>query len=222
MDESPEFRDPLGIVTHHVQGKPEAILQIFVKKPETSPYKQLWSEADEKASVIIESHVGVKGDEGAYSQTLFRHLPTQTDLISGSSMPIRDVDTFFGKTTKDVAIFANRGTNGIDGVVSTAIGIQAARRRPAWLLIGDLSFLHDVNGLIATRFHETDLTIVIMNNDGGGIFSFLPQAKTGTHFEELFGTPTGLTFDHIAKMYGAQYAAVSTLEAFEEELSKGK
>ena len=82
------------------------------------------------------------------------------------------------------------------------------RKRPTWLLIGDLSFLHDVNGLIVTRFHEADLTIVIMNNDGGGIFSYLPQAEAGNHFEELFGTPTGLTFDHIAAMYDAQYAAI--------------
>ena len=96
--------------------------------------------------------------------------------MSGSSMPIRDVDTFFRKTTKDITIFANRGTNGIDGVVSTAFGIQAASKRPTWLFIGDLSFLHDVNGLIVSRFHEMDLTIVIMNNDGGGIFSYLPQA----------------------------------------------
>ena len=131
---------------------------------------------------LLESYVGVPGDEGAYTQLLFRHLPSNADLISGSSMPIRDVDTFFRKTDKDITIFSNRGTNGIDGVVSTALGIQAARRRPAWLLIGDLSFLHDVNGLIATRFHETDLTIVIMNNDGGGIFSYLPQAETGTTF----------------------------------------
>ena len=146
--------------------------------------------------------------KGAYAQMLFDHLPNGTDLISGSSMPIRDVDTFFRKTTKDITIFANRGTNGIDGVVSTAFGIQAARQRPTWLLIGDLSFLHDVNGLIVSRFHEMDLTIVIMNNDGGGIFSYLPQAESGNHFEELFGTPTGLTFDHIAAMYDAQYAAV--------------
>lgn len=106
--------------------------------------------------------------------------------------------------------------------MSTALGIQAARKRPAYLLIGDLSFLHDVNGLIATRFMETDLTIVIMNNDGGGIFSYLPQASVETHFEDLFGTPTGLTFDHIAKMYGAQYDAIHSLSAFKEALAKTK
>ncbi|WP_172371820.1 2-succinyl-5-enolpyruvyl-6-hydroxy-3-cyclohexene-1-carboxylic-acid synthase [Sporosarcina jiandibaonis] len=215
VDESPQFRDPLGIVTHHIQSSVEAFLQINVQKEESS-YARIWSEANDEATIVMENSLG--SDEGAYIQMLFTNLPDGSDLISGSSMPIRDVDTFFGKTDRDITIFANRGTNGIDGVVSTALGIQEARQRPTWLLIGDLSFLHDVNGLIVSRFHETDLTIVIMNNDGGGIFSYLPQAESGNHFERLFGTPTGLTFEHIAAMYDAQYKAIETLEEFEQEL----
>lgn len=149
-------------------------------------------------------------------------IPDGSDLFCGSSMPIRDVDTFLSKTNKDIAIFSNRGTNGIDGVVSTAFGIEAARKRPTYLLIGDLSFLHDVNGLIVSRFHETSLTIILINNDGGGIFSYLPQSTIQNHFEELFGTPTGLTFEHIGAMYDAQYAAVHSAEEFKEELQKDK
>lgn len=221
VDESPEFRDPLGIVTHHIQSSIEAVLQLSVNKPVTASTKA-WIEANKEASVITEEIAKLTVDEGAYTQLLFQHLPNKSDLISGSSMPIRDVDTFFAKTDKDIKIFSNRGTNGIDGVVSTAFGIQAARKRPTYLLIGDLSFLHDVNGLIVSRFHETDLTIILMNNDGGGIFSYLPQAESGAHFEELFGTPTGLTFEHIAAMYDAQYKAVNTLAAFEEELVRNK
>ncbi|HJF31693.1 MAG TPA: 2-succinyl-5-enolpyruvyl-6-hydroxy-3-cyclohexene-1-carboxylic-acid synthase [Sporosarcina psychrophila] len=221
VDESPEFRDSLGVVTHHIQTSPANIMRIIVDKPKTS-YAELWAGANDIASAITDSYKGTEGDEGIFAKMLFEHLPSGSDLVSGSSMPIRDVDTFFRKTEKDVTIFANRGTNGIDGVVSTALGIQAARQRPAWLLIGDLSFLHDVNGLIATRFHESDLTIVIINNDGGGIFSYLPQAETDDHFEELFGTPTGLTFDHIAAMYNAQYAVIRTPEEFSIELAKAK
>lgn len=221
VDESPEFRDSLGVVTHHIQTSSANIMRIIVDKPKTS-YAELWAGANDIASAITDSYKGNEGDEGIFAKMLFEHLPSGSDLVSGSSMPIRDVDTFFRKTEKDVTIFANRGTNGIDGVVSTALGIQAARQRPAWLLIGDLSFLHDVNGLIATRFHESDLTIVIINNDGGGIFSYLPQAETGDHFEELFGTPTGLTFDHIAAMYNAQYAVIRTPEEFNIELAKAK
>lgn len=223
VDESPEFRDPLGISTHHIQTSAEAIFPVLVNK-EPTPYLELWSRANDTAAAIIANHTGgpTAGDEGIIAKMLFDYLPDGSDLIGGSSMPIRDFDTFFRKTEKEVTIFANRGTNGIDGVVSTAFGIQAARQRPTWLLIGDLSFLHDVNGLIVTRFHETDLTIIIVNNDGGGIFSYLPQSQVDNHFEQLFGTPTGLTFNHIAAMYDAQYAAVSTAEQFAVELAKTK
>lgn len=221
VDEDPAFRDSLSIVTHHIQANPEAVLQVIVEREKTLVTDE-WMKANELFTALIEENAEANHDEGAYAHAFFKQLPDGTDLISGSSMPIRDVDTFFGKTNRSIKLFANRGTNGIDGVVSTALGIQAARKRPAYLLIGDLSFLHDVNGLIATRFMETDLTIVIMNNDGGGIFSYLPQASVETHFEDLFGTPTGLTFDHIAKMYGAQYDAIHSLSAFKEALAKTK
>ncbi len=221
VDESPEFRDPIGVVTHHIQSSADAVLALIIDKEQTS-YAKKWIEANDKASEVIKSFVEVAGDEGSYAHMLFSQLPSGSDLISGSSMPIRDVDTYFGKTVKDIKIFANRGANGIDGVVSTAFGIQEARKRPAWLLIGDLSFLHDVNGLIVSRFHETDITIVIMNNDGGGIFSYLPQANSGPHFEKLFGTPTGLTFEHIAAMYDAQYQSINNIEDFKVELEKKK
>ena len=171
VDESPEFRDPLGVVTHHIQASLNAVLNVALIKP-LSPYTELWTEANDVASSVVEDYADFASDEGAYTQILFDYLPSETDLISGSSMPIRDVDTFFSKTNKEITIFANRGTNGIDGVVSTAFGIQAARQRPTWLLIGDLSFLHDVNGLIVSRFHEVDLTIVIFNNDGERCFLF--------------------------------------------------
>ncbi|MGB6406929.1 MAG: thiamine pyrophosphate-binding protein, partial [Planococcus donghaensis] len=146
----------------------------------------------------------------------------QCDLIVSSSMPIRDVDTYFQTTERDIMLYANRGANGIDGVVSTAFGVQAAKQRPAYLYIGDLSFLHDMNGLIASKMQETDLTIVIMNNDGGGIFSYLPQSQEERYFEELFGTPTGLTFSDAANMYDAQYVSAETVEQFAAALDEPK
>ena len=221
VDESPEFRDSLGVVTHPLQTTLDSVFHLVVNKRQ-SAYSELWKSANDIASQVTDCYEGVLGDEGIVAKLLLDQLPSGVDLVSGSSMPIRDVDTFFRKTEKDITIFANRGTNGIDGVVSTAFGIQAARKRPTWLLIGDLSFLHDVNGLIVSRFHEMDLTIVIVNNDGGGIFSYLPQSTVTNHFEELFGTPTGLTFDHIAAMYDAQYAAITSPEAFKKELAKEK
>ncbi|GEN83871.1 2-succinyl-5-enolpyruvyl-6-hydroxy-3-cyclohexene- 1-carboxylate synthase [Sporosarcina luteola] len=221
VDESPEFRDSLGVVTHHLQTSPESVYSV-PEQMEPNRYAALWATADELAEAATREYVGLPGDEGVIVKTLFEMMPDGSDLFSGSSMPIRDVDTFFCKTDKDIAIFSNRGTNGIDGVVSSAFGVSAARNRPTFLLIGDLSFLHDVNGLIVSRFHETNLTIIILNNDGGGIFSYLPQSTVSNHFEELFGTPTGLTFEHIGSMYDTQYAAVQTVEEFKTEMQREK
>ncbi|HSO58606.1 MAG TPA: 2-succinyl-5-enolpyruvyl-6-hydroxy-3-cyclohexene-1-carboxylic-acid synthase [Paenisporosarcina sp.] len=221
IDEDPLFRDSLGVVTHHIQSIPQVFWseELFVPTNETLT---IWTQANSIATEYIERYIDEQQDEGAFAGKLFNLLPDGSDLISGSSMPIRDVDTFFNQTINDIAIYANRGTNGIDGVVSTALGIQQARKRPATLLIGDISFLHDSNGLLVSRFHETDLTIVVMNNDGGGIFSYLPQSKEETYFEKLFGTPTGLTFDSFATMYQAEYFAVDSMVAFEHALTTPK
>ncbi|MEZ7171083.1 2-succinyl-5-enolpyruvyl-6-hydroxy-3-cyclohexene-1-carboxylic-acid synthase [Sporosarcina sp. OR05] len=221
FDESPEFRDSLGVVTHHVQASPHALFTA-VDQLQRTEYAKLWATANQEAEQCTRHYEGTLGDEGIIVKCLLDNLPTGSDLISSSSMPIRDLDTFFCATEKELMVFANRGANGIDGVVSTALGIERARKRPTFLLIGDLAFLHDVNGLIVSRFHETSITIVILNNDGGGIFSYLPQASESNHFEELFGTPTGLTFEHIGAMYDAQYASVHAKEEFVQEIQKDK
>ncbi|MET0785684.1 MAG: 2-succinyl-5-enolpyruvyl-6-hydroxy-3-cyclohexene-1-carboxylic-acid synthase, partial [Paenisporosarcina sp.] len=213
IDENPVFRDSLGVVTHHIHSVPE----IFWKESyanQTNDYLKKWTQANEIATEHVNRYITDNMDEGAYAGLLFQHLEDSSDLICGSSMPIRDVDTFFNQTSKDIGIYSNRGTNGIDGVVSTALGIQQSRKRPATLLIGDISFLHDVNGLLVSRFHKTDLTIVVMNNDGGGIFSYLPQSSEEQYFEKLFGTPTGLSFDSIAQMYEAEYFLIESKVAF--------
>ena len=107
----------------------------------------------------------------------------------------------------------NRGANGIDGIVSTALGASVSQQ-PLFLLIGDLSFFHDMNGLLAAKMHSLNINIILLNNDGGGIFSYLPQADEPKHFELLYGTPTGLNFEHAAKMYHGQYTKVLDWEGF--------
>jgi 2-succinyl-5-enolpyruvyl-6-hydroxy-3-cyclohexene-1-carboxylate synthase len=118
-------------------------------------------------------------------------------------MPVRDVERYAGPRT-GLAVAANRGANGIDGVVSTALGVALGSGAPTALLIGDLAFLHDSNGLLGAAGRAADLTIVVVDNDGGGIFSFLPQARAlpGERFETLFGTPHGLDLVALAAGYG--------------------
>jgi 2-succinyl-5-enolpyruvyl-6-hydroxy-3-cyclohexene-1-carboxylate synthase len=128
-------------------------------------------------------------------------------------MPVRDLDSFFPPTPRPLRFLANRGANGIDGVVSSALGVAAAGPRsyaasgPLVLVIGDLSLYHDANGLLASKLHDLDATIILLNNDGGGIFSFLPQAGLPA-FEPLFGTPHGLDFRPLVEMYGGRFHAM--------------
>lgn len=221
FDESPMLRDAQSLATHHIQSSADGLWQLPLEVKKASSYREKWTAASDLYWKAVNSHCQEELDEGVLAKVFFDKLDS-CDLIVGSSMPIRDVDTFFKTTERDVMIYANRGANGIDGVVSTAFGVQAAKRRPAYLFIGDLSFLHDMNGLIASKMQPTDLTIVIMNNDGGGIFSYLPQSQEERHFEDLFGTPTGMTFGDAAKMYDAQYAAVETVEQLAEALDQPK
>ena len=161
----------------------------------------------------VQAYTSWASDEGALVAKMLEALPDGSDLFVSSSMPVRDIDTFLTKTSKDLRIIANRGANGIDGVMSTAFGYSTANRaRKSYLLIGDLALLHDSNAFIATRYQNLQLNVIVMNNDGGGIFSYLPQAKVEEHYEELFGTPTALTFEQLAAMYEIAYTAVTTKE----------
>ncbi|MFY4777282.1 2-succinyl-5-enolpyruvyl-6-hydroxy-3-cyclohexene-1-carboxylic-acid synthase [Metabacillus sp. RGM 3146] len=157
--------------------------------------------------------------EGKIYSLLGELMPSHSQLIVGNSMPIRDTDTYFPVSEKEITIFANRGANGIDGVVSTAVGIASAKDEPAVLVIGDLSFYHDLNGLLGAKLNDVSLTIILVNNDGGGIFSFLPQSKEEKHFETLFGTPTGLDFKHAADLYDASYSLIKNWDHFKQEFS---
>lgn len=152
-------------------------------------------------------------DEGQAVHQLLQHLPEKAALFVSNSMPIRDVDTFFFTNDLSQSIYANRGANGIDGVVSTALGMSV-KHDPMYLLIGDLAFFHDLNGLLTARKYQLNMTIIVMNNNGGGIFSYLPQAKEPDHFEDLFGTPMDLEFAHAAKLYGAGFIQVTAEEEF--------
>lgn len=221
IDESPMLRDPQSVVTHHIQQDSSVLWHLDLGEYAESHYSNLWMEASLMARSAIAEHCAQELDEGVLARAFFEELDG-CDLTVSSSMPIRDADTYFQATERDVQVFANRGANGIDGVVSTAFGIQAAKGRPGFLLIGDLALLHDLNGLIASKLQAADMTIVVMNNDGGGIFSYLPQSQEERYYEELFGTPTGIGFKSAAEMYDAEYFSADTVEELQLALRTQK
>lgn len=154
--------------------------------------------------------------EGAVFADLTELLPDRALLYVGNSMPMRDVDTFFPARPRSIRFMGNRGASGIDGLVSSALGAAAVSDGPVVLVVGDLSFYHDMNGLLAARLYDLSVTIVLVNNDGGGIFSFLPQAADREHFERLFGTPHGLDFRHAVRMYGGTHVLAGDSTAFRD------
>lgn len=143
--------------------------------------------------------------EGTVLADLVARLPPGTSLHVGNSLPVRALDTFVGGAPGGLRVACNRGANGIDGVVASALGATAAGCGPTVLVVGDLSFLHDVGALQIAARHRLPLLVLVVNNDGGGIFSFLPQAALGDTFETLFGTPHGLSVAGAVEMCGGKY-----------------
>jgi 2-succinyl-5-enolpyruvyl-6-hydroxy-3-cyclohexene-1-carboxylate synthase len=125
-------------------------------------------------------------------------------------MPIRDAELYLPAASPGPRVLSNRGANGIDGTVSTAFGVAAVTPGPVVLLIGDVALAHDIGGLMAARRLGLDLTIVVVNNDGGGIFHFLPVSGEGDAFEEHIATPHGLDFAKVAELYGLPHTHADT------------
>ncbi len=179
-----------------------------------------WLAADRVADATMTRWLGSLAEpfEGSPWPILADALPDGAVLWASSSMPVRDMDAWLPSTERAITVCANRGANGIDGVVSTALGSAAVAGGPVALVVGDIAFLHDLNAIVAARLHGLSATIVLVNNDGGGIFSFLPQAQpaaavpgTGLpeHYEELFGTPHGIDVGPIVTALGGEHRLVA-------------
>lgn len=189
-----------------------------------SGWAAAWIGADQTANrALLDwlAEVQARGEsfEGLPFSLLGGLLPDGALLWAGNSMPVRDLDDWLPSGERAIRPLSNRGANGIDGVVSTALGAAAAEVGPVVLVVGDISFLHDLNALVAARLHGLSATIVLIDNDGGGIFSFLPQASTDApevglpeHYEELFGTAHGIDVGPIVTALGGEYRAVGPSE----------
>jgi 2-succinyl-5-enolpyruvyl-6-hydroxy-3-cyclohexene-1-carboxylate synthase len=225
-----EPRDPTHLATSYMLGGAAATLAILAEKVTAlgksgnCGWLDAWKAVDRAAAAAIESALAHEEDpfEGRVASEVAVLLPDGATIVVGNSMPIRDVDAFVRGDRRRLRIVSNRGANGIDGIISTALGAAAVAAGPVVLLVGDLSFLHDLNGMLAASKFDLDATVVVLNNDGGGIFSFLPQAEQldATTFEALFGTPTGLDIAAAARLFGASHARPSDWGAFRRELCR--
>jgi len=174
-----------------------------------------WCAADEAVAGAIERTLGDELSEPLVARSLGKWLAPNATLFVASSMPVRDVEEFFAAREEGPRVMSNRGANGIDGTVSSAFGALAAAadEGPVVLLIGDVALAHDIGGLLAASRLRLALTIVLLNNDGGGIFHFLPVAGEADAFEEHVATPHGLDFSRAASLYGCAFVRAETVDA---------
>ena len=183
-----------------------------------------WIEADARAAATLDRELAEEAEllEPRAARELADALPDDAVLYVSNSMPVRDLDAFLPARARPLRVLCNRGANGIDGVLSSACGAAAGGEGPLVLLTGDLAFLHDLGGLLAVRRHGLRLVIVVLQNDGGGIFSFLPVARHPREvgFEEHFLTPHGLDFQPLARAFGLGFERVTSWEHYRTALKE--
>jgi 2-succinyl-5-enolpyruvyl-6-hydroxy-3-cyclohexene-1-carboxylate synthase len=178
-----------------------------------------WRTADQAGADAVESVLGEDLSEPLVARSLASWLSPSSTLFVASSMPIRDIESFV-PVRHGPRVLSNRGANGIDGTVSSAFGVAAAASGPVVLLIGDVALAHDIGGLLAARRLGLALTIVLLNNDGGGIFHFLPVAGQTDAFEEHVATPHGLEFAQAAALYGCSYERPGERAALQDAVER--
>ncbi len=234
LDPEGAWQDPSSIVSRSLALEPAGVLERLAEDaagirganapPGERGWLQDWRRADGLAAgaltEVLEGHALC---EPAVAAELGALLPAEATLFVASSMPVRDIESFWGVREDPPRVLCNRGANGIDGTVSSAFGVAAAGSEPVVLLIGDVALAHDIGGLLAARRLGLALTIVLINNEGGGIFDFL--AVAGIPEQELYdahvATPTGLDFSHAAELYGLHHEPVEDLAGLRGALERG-
>ena len=220
VDPDRAWRDQDQVASNVLVSDPQALLE-GLPPVDRASWRDQWVDAGKKATAAIAAAlVSTPLHEGHIVRALAAKLPDPAQVFVGSSMPIRAVDSFWPYGKPRQVFLGNRGASGIDGLVSTGLGVAAAQPTvPTVLMLGDLSLYHDMNGLWALRRHGIRATVIVCDNNGGGVFNFLPQAHHTDVFEEIFATPLGLDFAQVARLYGMVYSPVTDRSGLEPAIA---
>jgi len=239
VDPAAKWREATFTATDVVQAAPGPLAEALLDRLDPVE-NQVWIDRFERAEAVhweavaeaVPETAGAAEDqakpgawEGWIPQVMIASSPDPATVFVSNSMPVRDMDRFGEPHTGDLTVLGNRGASGIDGITSTGLGAGSVTDEPVAILVGDLAFFHDTNGLLALDRFDLDATIVLVNNDGGGIFHMLPIEDFDPPFEEQFKTPHGLAFEPLGDVYGFEYARVSDPagfgDAYSESMSRG-
>ena len=216
IDPDGAWNEPTSGAEVIARADPKLLFESFAQELEwrrDRSWLEEWRQADAAASRAIDEFLRGLGDEPfepRVHRRLATLLPPLSTVFVASSMPVRELESFLPKIDRPVRFLANRGANGIDGLVSSGLGAAAVAPGRTFLLLGDLALYHDMNGLLAYGRGGLEATIVVLNNGGGGIFDFLPIARHREGYEDLFGTPTGLDLVQVAGLYGIPHRLVTS------------
>jgi 2-succinyl-5-enolpyruvyl-6-hydroxy-3-cyclohexene-1-carboxylate synthase len=209
VDDGDLRKDPRGLATRYVDADPVATLNALAETADRStakPWRARWQDAGQRSLEVAEREHETAPFEGTILREAARAVPEGGALLASNSMPIRDLDTFAAPRDVRIHAHANRGASGIDGITSTAIGLARATVEPTLVVLGDLAFLHDSNGLQLVD-EDDDIVFLVVNNDGGGIFHMLP-VRDHEHFDPYFTTPHGTDIASIADAHGLTHELV--------------
>ncbi|MDR0199565.1 MAG: 2-succinyl-5-enolpyruvyl-6-hydroxy-3-cyclohexene-1-carboxylic-acid synthase [Streptococcaceae bacterium] len=212
-DETGQDRNPLGNTSYLTMNFPKSARN----KPSDTFLKDYQRAQEITRQKLNEVQNETDLYEGKFLQLLQEQLPDDSQVIFANSMAIRYADLFWKSKKSSMKLFGNRGLNGIDGTISTALGVAAAAQKPTVLVTGDLALIHDLNALVFAKMGKLSLAIILFNNDGGGIFNHLAQHGQ-PYFERLFSTPHGLQFSALSDLVGLDYHKVLSYQDFEESL----
>lgn len=219
VDASLEYRNPSLITTQYIQADTREFIRQIPLVNKQNRYLKQWQCWQKKMRTKLDT-VSQESAlfEGKIVNLLQEAMPENSRLVAANSMAIRDIDYFWRTQEQRIKLLCNRGTNGIDGTISTALGISTSDHTTV-LLTGDLAFFHDMNGLLIGKTHALRLIIILFNNNGGGIFEYLPQ-KGKQYFEYLFSTPHGIDFRGIQLLYGVNYRRITDYEDFQDSFQE--
>ncbi len=223
VDAGRRWADHAGTAIGRVPASPASVCRDLASRLASSSddpeWGRRWTELGELARDAAEDAMENGLSEGTVAADVAGTLSAGSTLVVGSSMPVRDLDALGFPRDVPLRVLGNRGASGIDGLVSTALGAAARSGGSTVALLGDLSLYHDMNGLLAARTHDLDVTFVVVNNDGGGIFHMLPVREYEPPFTELFATPHGLDFEQAAGVYGLTHRRVEDRAELDASLS---
>ena len=221
IDKCDQNLDPIHGKTTHLRISITELENLKFKNLEENKYLQKWCKVEKQVRKNIDDYFTNLNEliESKVPWLISQILPPETPIFIANSMPVRDVEFFWKPNNLRIKPYFNRGANGIDGTLSTALGI-AHHQQSSVMLTGDLSLLHDTNGFLISNKFSGHLTIILINNNGGGIFEMLPISQFNPPFEEFFATPQNIDFSQLCATYNVEYHLISAWEELQNYLKQ--